>query len=140
LTSTTNKNYAVKKFYMLKIGACALMLIALFMILMGMTTRHSYAATNETYITSAIRANFGAYANQAMNVARCESGLNPAAVNAVAIGNSHASGLFQILYPSTWNTTSGRGGSPFDPNMNARAAHDIFQRDGNSWSEWQCKP
>ncbi len=91
-------------------------------------------------IINEIAAVFGPYAQGAINVARCESGFNPNAVNPYAIGNSHASGVFQILYPSTWNTTSYASSSPFDANANIHAAYQIFSRDGHRWSEWVCQP
>lgn len=83
---------------------------------------------------------FGSDAPAAMNIAWCESNNNPNAVNSTAIGESHAEGLFQILYPSTWSTTSQAGNSPFDPTANTIAAHEIFMRDGHSWQEWACQP
>lgn len=91
-------------------------------------------------IINDINAVFGQYAPGALNVAKCESGYDPNAVNSYPIGNSHASGVFQILYPSTWNTTSYAAYSPFDYDKNIRAAYEIFHRDGNSWREWACKP
>jgi len=91
-------------------------------------------------VVSIIQAVFGAYANEAIAVARCESSLNPSAVNPTSIGGSHASGLFQILYPSTWRTTSQAGASPYNAQANAQAAYEIFRRDGYSWHEWSCKP
>ena len=139
IVTNTDKNIS-KKFTIAKIIVGASLLLALMMSFIGLTSQRSYAATNTSYIASIIQANFGGYAGQAMNIARCESGYNPAAVNSEAIGGSHAEGLFQILYPSTWSTTSSRGASPFDPSANAHAAHEIFQRDGNSWREWQCQP
>ena len=83
---------------------------------------------------------FGADAVAATRIATCESSLNPYAVNGIAIGGSHAKGLFQILHPSTWSTTSQAGMSPFDARANAIAAHEIFMRDGHSWREWACRP
>lgn len=77
---------------------------------------------------------FGAYGPGAINVARCESGLNPSAYNP-----SGASGLFQIM-PGTWAGTSQAGRSLYDAQANALAAHEIFVRDGYSWREWTCKP
>ena len=65
-------------------------------------------------IINEITAVFGSYAQGALNVARCESGYDPNAWNPYAIGNSHASGVFQILYPSTWNGTSYAASSPFN--------------------------
>ncbi len=86
-------------------------------------------------IATQIRAVFGVYGNQAVAVATCESGLNPNAINS----SSGASGLFQFL-PSTWRTTSYAGYSPFNAWANIQAAHQVFQRDGNSWREWVCQP
>jgi len=83
---------------------------------------------------------FGSDAPSATHIAMCESTLNPYAVNSTPIGGSHAKGLFQILYPSTWSTTSQTGMSPFDAKANAIAAHEIFVRDGHSWREWACRP
>jgi len=83
---------------------------------------------------------FGPYAPAANRVAMCESSLNPNAYNAISIDGSHAMGVFQILYPSTWNGTAQAGNSPYDAWSNIVAAHEIFARDGNSWREWQCQP
>jgi hypothetical protein len=83
---------------------------------------------------------FGAYSQGALNVARCESGYNANAYNPYAIGNSHATGVFQILYPGTWDTTAYANYSPYDANFNIHAAYQIFARDGDSWREWACQP
>lgn len=91
-------------------------------------------------IINEIVAVFGPYAPGALNISRCESGYDPNAVNPYAIGNSHASGVFQILFPSTWDGTSYASQSPFDYNANIHAAYEIFSRDGYSWREWACKP
>jgi hypothetical protein len=91
-------------------------------------------------IIDKITAVFGSYAPGAINIARCESGFDPNSRNVIAIGGSHASGVFQILYPSTWNTTSYKGYSPFDADANIHAAYEIFRRDGYSWREWACRP
>ncbi len=91
-------------------------------------------------VISIIQSVFGSYANEAIAVARCESGLNPSAVNPTSINGSHASGLFQILYPSTWRTTSQAGASPYNAQANAQAAYEIFRRDGYNWHEWSCQP
>ncbi len=84
----------------------------------------------ETMITRA----FGLYAPGAVNIARCESGLNPAAYNPY----SGASGLFQII-AGTWAGTSQARYSPFNAQANIAAAHEIFVRDGYSWREWTCR-
>lgn len=91
-------------------------------------------------VMNEIVAVFGSYSQGALNIARCESGYDPNAYNSYPILNSHASGVFQILFPSTWQTTSYSGYSPFDANANIHAAYEIFSRDGYSWREWQCKP
>ena len=81
---------------------------------------------------------FGSFAPGALNVARCESGFNPLAYNPISIGGSHAEGVFQILYPSTWRCTSEVSSSPYSAMANILAAHQIFVRDGYSWREWSC--
>ena len=81
---------------------------------------------------------FGSYATGALNVARCESGFNPLAYNPISNGGSHAEGVFQILYPSTWRGTSEASSSPYSAMANILAAHQIFVRDGYSWREWSC--
>lgn len=83
---------------------------------------------------------FGSYSQGALAVAKCESGYDPNAWNSYPILGSHASGVFQILYPSTWNTTSYASSSPFNADANIHAAYQIFKRDGYSWREWQCQP
>ena len=81
---------------------------------------------------------FGSYATGALNVARCESGFNPLAYNPISNGGSHAEGVFQILYPSTWRGTSEASSSPYSAMANILAAHEIFVRDGYSWRQWSC--
>jgi hypothetical protein len=91
-------------------------------------------------VINEIEAVFGPNAGSALAIARCESGYNPYAVNPIVVLGSHAQGVFQILYPSTWKGTSYAGQSPFDYHANIRAAYQIFARDGFSWREWQCRP
>ncbi|HLZ23434.1 MAG TPA: hypothetical protein VKQ30_15075 [Ktedonobacterales bacterium] len=91
-------------------------------------------------VINEIVAVFGGYSQGALAVARCESGYDPNAWNSYPIGNSHAEGVFQILYPSTWDTTSFAADSPYNYVDNILAAHQIFSRDGNSWREWACQP
>ncbi|WP_207229389.1 LysM peptidoglycan-binding domain-containing protein [Ktedonosporobacter rubrisoli] len=91
-------------------------------------------------IISMINQVFGPYGPAAVRVAMCESTLNPGARNSFSIGGSNAAGVFQILYPSTWGSTSQAGNSPYDAWANINAAHEIFVRDGYSWREWQCQP
>ena len=91
-------------------------------------------------IIDSIKAVFGSYSTGALNIARCESGYDPNAYNSYPVAGSHAEGVFQILYPSTWSSTSYARYSPYDYNANIRAAYEIFHRDGNSWREWECQP
>ena len=112
---------------------------------LGMTTgiHQAHAASispSASDVSSIIQDVFGPDAPAAMSIAWCESSYNPNAVNSIAIGNSYAEGLFQILVPSTWNTTSQAGNSPFDARANTIAAHEIFVRDVYSWREWACQP
>lgn len=93
-----------------------------------------------TVIKQEIRTIFGQYGDAAIRVADCESDFDPNQVNSISIGGSHAAGVFQILYPSTWNSTSYWKYSPFDYRANIRAAYEIFKGDGYSWRQWQCKP
>ena len=92
------------------------------------------APTTGSSVTSIIDQVFGPYASAATQVATCESGLNPGATNPY----SSAAGLFQIM-PGTWSGTSQAGSSPYNAWANTVAAHEIFVRDGYSWSEWTCK-
>ncbi len=103
----------------------------------------AYGATTipqNASVASMINQVFGPYSGSAMRVAQCESSLNPNATNPQPVGNSHAEGVFQILYPSTWSTTPYAGSSPYSAWANINAAHSIFVRDGYSWREWQCQP
>ncbi len=84
------------------------------------------------------RAGIWSLRSAALAVARCESGLNPSAYNPTSIGGSHAEGVFQILYPSTWDSTPEAASSPYNAAANIEAAHAIFVRDGYNWHEWSC--
>lgn len=94
--------------------------------------------TGQNSVASIINQVFGSYASGALRVARCESGLNPGAYNPTSIGGSHAEGVFQILYPSTWMGTLQAASSPYNATANILAAHQIFARDGYNWHEWSC--
>lgn len=67
-----------------------------------------------------------------LRVARCESVLDPNAVNAT----SQASGLFQFL-PSTWQRTPWAAQDVFDPVANAYAA--AWMWDQGNRGEWVCQ-
>jgi hypothetical protein len=98
------------------------------------------ASPGQQVVIDEIKQIFGSYAQGALNISHCESGWDPSARNPYPVGNSHAEGVFQILYPSTWDTTSYASRNPYDYDANIRAAYEIFSRDGNSWREWACKP
>lgn len=85
-----------------------------------------------------IRQVFGPWAGQALGVARCESGYSPNAWNPYELLRSHASGVFQILYPSTWAETPYWSDNPFDYRLNILGAWWLFSRDGHTWREWAC--
>lgn len=100
----------------------------------------SVSSNSSNSVTGYIEQTFGLYSSQALAIAECESGYAPDAYNPQAIIGSHAEGVFQILYPSTWLTTSYARQSPMDYRANIQAAYEIFQRDGYSWREWACQP
>lgn len=95
---------------------------------------HALQQPSSSY-TDMIYQVFGPYGDGAVRVAMCESSMNPGAYNDI-LG---AAGLFQII-PGTFASTSYSGQSVYDPVTNISAAHEIFVRDGYSWSEWACKP
>lgn len=105
----------------------------------GGNTPQAFVASNST-LTKQVQAVFGSYADQALKIANAESTMNPNAYNSINVSGSHAEGLFQILYPSTWNTTSQAAKNPYDPATNIKAAYEIFVRDGFSWREWATAP
>lgn len=80
----------------------------------------------------------------ALRVAQCESHHQPGARNRTALSGSHASGSWQVLYDaggrrsSTWHTTDvGRAiDAPFNPYVNAFVAARVWQRNSNSFREW----
>ncbi len=96
------------------------------------------SSPGQSSVIAMIEQVFGPYAQGALQVAKCESGYNPNAYNPISIGGSHAEGVFQILYPSTWMGTSEAASSPYNASANIRAAHEIFVRDGYSWRQWSC--
>jgi hypothetical protein len=98
------------------------------------------ADPGQQVVINTINTVFGKYAGGALNIAKCESGYDPNARNAFPVGDSHAMGVFQILFPSTWAGTSYKAYSPYDYQKNIHAAYEIFSRDGYSWREWECKP
>jgi hypothetical protein len=71
---------------------------------------------------------FGAYCEQAVAVARCESRLDTAAQN------GQYRGLFQM--GSHERSLFGHGSTA---HVQARAAHRYFVRSGRDWSPWACR-
>ncbi|GHO94212.1 hypothetical protein KSF_042600 [Reticulibacter mediterranei] len=131
---------------LVKLGLAVVLGVALLGVMVNTNAQQAHASTlssssaSAAEVTGMINQVFGPDAPGALRVAQCESGLNPNAVNSMYIGNSRATGVFQILYPSTWYSTSQASASPYDAYANVRAAHDIFVRDGHSWREWVCQP
>lgn len=71
---------------------------------------------------------------RAVRIARCESGLNPAAKNR----SSSASGVFQIIR-STWRAHADAGMSVWNARDNIEVAYRIWLRSGRSWRQWSCR-
>lgn len=78
---------------------------------------------------AAIRWVFGPYANQALDVAWCESRYSIWAENGQYLG------LFQM--GSSERELFGHGNTAIEQ---ARAAHRYFVNSGRDWSPWQCRP
>ncbi len=76
--------------------------------------------------------------DQAVTVATCESGLDPAAVSSG--GGNH--GLFQInnVHRAAFEAATGTAFDPgvYDPYLNAQFARQLF--DGSGWEPWACQP
>ena len=72
---------------------------------------------------------FGSYCRQALQVARCESGVQTTAQNGQYLG------LFQM--GSSERRLFGHGESAIEQ---AQAAYRYFVRSGRDWSPWSCKP
>jgi hypothetical protein len=85
----------------------------------------------------AINVSFGPLAAQATRVARCESGLNPAAVSS---GGSNW-GLFQInrVHAGQFQAVTGQPWSAaLDPYANAQYARWLYNQSGG-WGPWACR-
>jgi hypothetical protein len=80
-------------------------------------------------VESVIRAVFGAYGDQAVAVAMCESTLSTTAANGEYLG------LFQM--GATERATYGHGESAYEQ---AQAAYAYFVASGSDWSPWVCRP
>jgi hypothetical protein len=127
--------------FSLQICLSGLIVLLLFGVASHIEAPRAHAAAQDREAMKAIiNEVFGPDGPAAISVATCESGLDPNAYNPVSVAGSHAEGLFQILVPSTWVTTSQANNSPYDARANTLAAHEIFVRDGYSWREWSCQP
>jgi hypothetical protein len=72
---------------------------------------------------------FGDYCDEAVRVARCESGLRTSARNGQYLG------MFQM--GASERRLFGHGETALEQ---ARAAYRYFVRSGRNWSPWSCKP
>jgi hypothetical protein len=72
---------------------------------------------------------FGSHCQEALRVARCESGYKVSAQNGQYLG------LFQMGFSE--RRLFGHGPSALEQ---ARAAYRYFVRAGRDWSPWSCKP
>lgn len=77
-------------------------------------------------IPKIIYAVFGAYGTKAVNVASCESGLNPSAANGQYFGLFQMGEMERAIY----------GGSSLDPLEQTQAAYAYFLDSGSDWSPW----
>lgn len=79
----------------------------------------------------AIHAVFGRYGDEAVAVARCETG----GTFSVWASNGQFKGIFQL---GEWErATYGHGDTPLEQ---ARAAYRYFAASGYDWSPWTCQP
>lgn len=95
----------------------------------------------DTFLAARLVAVIGGWPEAgALRVARCESHYQPWAQNAEALGGSHATGSWQVLWPSTWRSTPVGRAFPSEaaarnPYLNAFAAFEVYRRHG-SFVEW----
>jgi hypothetical protein len=89
-------------------------------------------------VEAIIHAHFGAAGEQAVVIARCESGLNPSAIG----GGGRYYGLFQLGrdgHAAAFTRVTGRAFDEAwsDPNANAQYAAWLYGQSG--WSAWGCR-
>lgn len=89
------------------------------------------ACSVEDMIRLAFEEHGPAVQDEAVEVARCESGLNPEATN------GQYRGLFQLGRYHYWRLDE-HGWSWSDPLHNAQAASDLYGEQG--WGPWSCRP
>lgn len=102
-------------------------------VLVPAAVTHPAPAGTGTSVEALIREIFGADAERALRIARCESGLNPKAVS-----RAGAVGVFQVMpqYHS-WRIAKVGGTSLFDARTNVLVAKHIF--DSSGWTPWVCR-
>lgn len=85
------------------------------------------------FVEHVIMVVFGAYGQQALGVARCETG----GTFSLGSANGQYLGLFQMGSWERWTYADGRYTTAWDQ---ARAAYRYFVAGGRDWHQWQCKP
>lgn len=90
------------------------------------------ASANDYRTTNAriIRQVFGVYGEQAVRVARCESGLSVYARNGQYLGLFQMGSYARAKY----------GHHPSSPWLQALYAYRYFVDSGRDWSPWSCRP
>jgi hypothetical protein len=99
-------------------------------------TKPAKLTTEQEEIIAFIKQTFGKDADEAIQIARCESGLRPNAVN----HNTDSAqtidyGLFQIN--NHWQEIDNTS-FLFDYKINTLMAKKIFDNRGGNWSAWAC--
>lgn len=97
----------------------------------------AYVPVEEEPVTKSVEAEirevFGEYAEQALKVARCESGLRPTALNDKNKNGTSDSGVFQI------NSVHGvRTKWLNNQSINIRIAYQLFVESGYQWTHWRA--
>ncbi len=98
---------------------------AIALLLVAPTAGAGYKERNSAVICKV----FGPHCQQAIRVARCESGLTIGATNGQYLGLFQMGSYARSKYGHSWN-----------PWGQARAAYRYFVDSGKDWSPWSCKP
>lgn len=106
-----------------------ILIVALALLIAATAKAKRYPANTATANARIIQTVFGRYGTQAVQVARCESGLS------IYARNGQYLGLFQM-----GTFARGRFGHSWDAWGQARAAFAYFRLAGYSWGPWTCKP
>jgi hypothetical protein len=87
--------------------------------------------------TEAIAYWFGPHTGEAVEVARCESGLDPHAVS--PDGANHGLMQINVVHRRQFEAVTGRPWSDvYDQFQNARYARWLYDQQG--WAPWTCRP